>query len=74
VPSLVDDLVDGVIVDPPRDRASLAGLLAEGAVVDYDGRGRIDQRERTRGEAERRRRVKLTRIEDMLDLALSGSE
>jgi ferredoxin--NADP+ reductase len=72
VAHLLEDLAAGRLpTPPPISDAALEAFVRsrQPALVDHAGWLRIDRHERERGEALARPRVKLTRIEEMLDVA-----
>jgi ferredoxin--NADP+ reductase len=72
VDRLLEDLGGGRLLtpDPIGDAALTAYIHArQPATIDYDGWLRIDQHERTLGEASGRPRIKLTRVQEMLAAA-----
>jgi len=81
VNAMLDDLLtEGVRTDrqfdpEDLDPAAVESLLGsrQPDIVTYAGWREIDRHERTRGEAAGRPRVKLTRIEEMLEIAASQS-
>jgi ferredoxin--NADP+ reductase len=73
VRELLDDLAQGRLPEPSREADALGELLRERAPerVAYGGWQRIDTRERERGAAQNRPRVKLVRHEELVAAALS---
>jgi ferredoxin--NADP+ reductase len=72
VDAILADLAAGVLADPPApDPAEIEELLRarQPRLVSYEGWNEIDRHERSRGEPQGRPRVKLTRIEEMLQVA-----
>ena len=67
VKTLLDDFEAGGLPAPTKDRASLRELLGDADVVNYMDWQRIDEHERSRGEAENRPRIKLTDVNEMLE-------
>jgi len=74
VSALLEDLAAGKLPDPSAEVDSLIEVLHERHpdVVDYAGWQLIDQHERGLGEPAGRPRVKLTRAEELLDVAGSA--
>ena len=68
---LVEDHEAGLLPTPTADAASLDELLAERAAdrIDYEAWERINQHEVSCGEPSGRPRVKLTRIDEMVDVS-----
>jgi ferredoxin--NADP+ reductase len=74
VDAVLEDLAAGRLVDPRApEPAELEGLLRQRKpdLVTYAGWDQIDRHERMRGEPHGRPRVKLTSIEEMLEVAAS---
>ncbi len=73
---LREDAAAGALPEPRGDRDALAALLDERGVdyVEFDGWRAIDAIEQQRGEPLGRPRMKLTRIEEMLDHARGGAD
>jgi ferredoxin/flavodoxin---NADP+ reductase len=72
VDALLGDLAQGALLNPPNpDPQAIEELLRarQPRLITYEGWGEIDRHERTRGEPQGRPRVKLTRIEEMLQVA-----
>ena len=70
VDRLLEDLAAGALLEPaPIDDEALEAFVRERqpALVDYEGWVRIDRHEQGLGEPHGRPRVKLTRLEDLLD-------
>ncbi|MEA2479788.1 MAG: ferredoxin/flavodoxin---NADP+ reductase [Thermoleophilaceae bacterium] len=70
VDHLLDDMRAGLLPEPAGDEESLIELIRERRpeVVDYDAWSLIDEHERSLGEPAGRPRVKLTRLQEMLDV------
>lgn len=68
VGSLLDDLAGGALPEPTATAEELSEVIAERApeVVDREAWGRIDRAERDAGAAQRRPRVKFTKVADMI--------
>jgi ferredoxin--NADP+ reductase len=68
--SLLEDAAAGLL-DEPAEQGDIAEVLADRGVepVGWDGWRRIDEHETERGEAVGRPRVKLTRYEELNDVA-----
>ena len=68
---LLDDLVKGKLADPAGSSEAFAALLAERHAdeIGYEGWQAIDAHERALGEPQGRPRVKLTRTEELLQVA-----
>jgi ferredoxin--NADP+ reductase len=75
VDSILEDLAAGTLTDPASpDPAEFERMLRERRpdLVTYQGWTAIDQHERAAGEPSGRPRVKLTSIEEMLEIAASS--
>lgn len=72
---LLEDLAAGKLPQPTVTEDDLPELLAAHELdhVDYGGWQRIDAHEQALGEPQGRPRVKLTRVEEMLDVAKSAT-
>jgi len=68
---LIDDALAGIVTPSEPGRSELLAMLRERgvAVVDDSGGDRIDNQERSAGQADGRPRVKITSIEDLLEAA-----
>jgi ferredoxin--NADP+ reductase len=71
VDALLKDLSDGLLPEPSTSPGELLKTLEQRGVevVDYAGWEAIDEHERAAGEPHGRPRVKLTSVEDMLEVA-----
>lgn len=76
VQSIAEDVASKALQAQPgrRGRAGLLALLERqyGAVVTWDGWGKIDKEERRRGRAKGKPREKITQVQDMLLSAQLG--
>jgi ferredoxin/flavodoxin---NADP+ reductase len=72
VDALLEDVAREMLLSPPNpDATAIEELLRarQPQLVTYEGWSEIDRHERTQGEPQGRPRVKLTRIEEMLQVA-----
>jgi ferredoxin--NADP+ reductase len=72
VDALLEDVTQGALLSPPyADPAAIEGLLRarQPQLITYEAWSEIDRHERDRGEPQGRPRVKLTRVEEMLEVA-----